>query len=122
MKARSKKAKKSPRRVSPLRAGSAKLRAKKARATAAAKTKSEPSLLDEIQRVTDELQKLRSRLANASEDLPAIGTHRISALESELEELWERRRVEQAAPLRATALTDEEEKVLAFPGGSRSRG
>jgi hypothetical protein len=115
MKTRAKKTKKSTRRVSPLRAGSRKAR------TRAAKVK-EPSLLDEIQRVTDELQQLRSRLANAGEDLPAIGTHRISALESELEELWERRRREQAAPLRATALTDEEEKVLAFPGGSRSRG
>ena len=116
MKARAKKTKKSKRRVSPLRAGSSKLRARNA------KKAKEPSLLEEIQRVTDELQKLRSRLANAGEDLPAIGTHRISALESELEELWERRRREQAAPLRATALTDEEEKVLAFPGGSRSRG
>jgi hypothetical protein len=81
----------------------------------------EPSLLDKIASVTDELQLLRSRLANAGDDLPAVGTHRIAALETELEKLWELRRLEQAAPLRQTALSDEEEKVLAFPSGSRSR-
>jgi len=82
----------------------------------------EPTLLQKIAQVTDELQLLRSRLANAGDDLPAVGTHRLAALESELERLWELRRQEQAAPLRQTALSEEEEKVLAFPGGSRSRG
>ena len=80
----------------------------------------EPTLLEKIALATDELQTLRSRLANAGDDLPAVGTHRIAALESELERLWELRRQEQAAPLRQTALSDEEEKVLAFPSGSRS--
>lgn len=80
----------------------------------------ELSLLERIAQVTDELQMLRSRLANAGDDLPAVGTHRIAALETELERLWEQRRQEQAAPLRQTALSDEEEKVLAFPSGSRS--
>jgi len=82
----------------------------------------EPTLLEKIALVTDELQLLRSRLANAGDDLPAVGTHRLAALESELERLWELRRLEQAAPLRQTALSEEEEKVLAFPSGSRSRG
>lgn len=80
------------------------------------------SLLERIAQATEELQLLRSRLANAGDDLPAVGTHRITALETELEKLWEMRRREQAAPLRDTALTEAEEKVLAFPGGSRSRG
>jgi hypothetical protein len=80
----------------------------------------ELSLLEKIANVTDELQILRSRLANAGDDLVAVGTHRIAALETELEKLWEMRRLEQAAPLRQTALSDEEEKVLAFPSGSRS--
>jgi hypothetical protein len=80
----------------------------------------EPSLLEKIAQVTDELQLLRSRLANAGDDLVAVGTHRIAALETELERLWEMRRQEQAAPLRQTALSDEEEKVLAFPSGTRS--
>ena len=80
----------------------------------------ELSLLEKIANVTDELQVLRSRLANAGDDLVAVGTHRIAALETELEKLWEMRRLEQAAPLRQTALSDEEEKVLAFPSGSRS--
>jgi hypothetical protein len=80
----------------------------------------ELSLLEKIAHVTDELQMLRSRLANAGDDLPAVGTHRIAALETDLERLWEMRRQEQAAPLRQTALSDEEEKVLAFPSGSRS--
>ena len=80
----------------------------------------EMSLLEKIAHVTDELQILRSRLANAGDDLVAVGTHRIAALETELEKLWEMRRLEQAAPLRQTALSDEEEKVLAFPSGSRS--
>ena len=80
----------------------------------------ELSLLEKIAHVTDELQMLRSRLANAGDNLPAVGSHRITALETELEKLWEMRRQEQAAPLRQTALSDEEEKVLAFPSGSRS--
>lgn len=80
----------------------------------------ELTLLEKIAKATDELQTLRSRLANAGDDLPAVGTHRIAALEHELERLWELRRQEQAAPLRQTALSDEEEKVLAFPGSSRS--
>jgi len=80
----------------------------------------ELSLLEKIAKITDELQILRSRLANAGDDLVAVGTHRIAALETELEKLWEMRRLEQAAPLRQTALSDEEEKVLAFPSGSRS--
>ena len=79
------------------------------------------TLLERIAQVTDELQSLRSKLANAGDDLPTVGTHRIAALESELERLWELRRQEQAAPLRQTALSEEEEKVLAFPSGSRSR-
>jgi uncharacterized small protein (DUF1192 family) len=82
----------------------------------------EPTVLERIAQVTEELQMLRSRLANAGDDIPTVGTHRIAALESELERLWELRRKEQAAPLRETALSEEEEKVLAFPGGSRSRG
>ena len=81
----------------------------------------EPTLLEKIAEVTDELQLLRSRLANAGDDLPTVGTHRIASLEMELERLWELRRRERAAPLRSTPLTDEEEKVLAFPSGSRSR-
>jgi hypothetical protein len=99
------------RRRSPLR-----------RVAHAAREAKKPSLLERIAAVTEELQLLRSRLANAGDDLPAVGTHRIAALEAELEKLWEERRREQAAPLRETALTEEEEKVLAFPGGSRSRG
>ena len=99
------------RRTSPLRRNSRSTREPK-----------ELSVMEQIAKVTDELQMLRSRLANAGDDLPAIGTHRISALETELERLWELRRQEQAAPLRETALTEEEEKVLAFPGGSRARG
>ena len=82
----------------------------------------QPTLLEKIAEVTDELQTLRSRLANAGDNLPAVGVHRIGALESELERLWELRRQEQAAPLRATALSEEEEKELAFPSGTRSRG
>ncbi|MCG3146601.1 MAG: hypothetical protein PCFJNLEI_00032 [Verrucomicrobiae bacterium] len=80
----------------------------------------ELTLLEKIAKATDELQTLRSRLANAGDDLPAVGTHRITALEHELERLWELRRQEQAAPLRQTALSEDEEKVLAFPGTSRS--
>jgi len=82
----------------------------------------EPTLLERIAQVTDELQALRSRLANAGDSLPAVGIHRINSLENELERLWELRRQEQAAPLRATALSEEEEKELAFPSGARSRG
>lgn len=111
MKTRRPKTKKTTRRTSPLRRG-----------TVAARQPKEPSLLEKIASVTDELQTLRSRLANAGDDLPAIGTHRITTLESELERLWELRRREQAAPLRESSLTEEEEKVLAFPGGARSRG
>jgi hypothetical protein len=81
----------------------------------------EPSLLEKIALLTDELQNLRSRLANAGDDLPAVGTHRIVTLEAELERLWELRRHEQAAPLRQTALSDAEEKDLAFPSGSKNR-
>jgi hypothetical protein len=86
------------------------------------RTPKPPSLLQRIAMVTEELQGLRSRLANAGDDLPAVGVHRIGALEAELERLWEMRRREQAAPLRETSLTEEEEKILAFPSGSRSRG
>jgi len=71
--------------------------------------------------VTEQLQALRSQLANAGDELPTVGIHRISALENELERLWDLRRQEQAAPLRATALSEEEEKDLAFPRG-RGRG
>ena len=81
----------------------------------------EPSLLDKIALVTDELQVLRSRLANAGDDLPAVGSHRVASVETELERLWELRRREQATPLREIPLTEEEEKVLAFPGGTRNR-
>ena len=79
----------------------------------------ELSLLEKIAKVTDELQMLRSRLANAGEDLPAVGTHRIASLEHELERLWEMRRHEQAAPLRKTALSEEEEKALGYSVGNR---
>ena len=78
-------------------------------------------MLERIAQVTDELQLLRSKLANAGDDLATVGTHRIAALETELERLWELRRQERAAPLRQTALSEEEEKILAFPRGSRSR-
>jgi len=98
------------RRSSPLR-----------RIARVAREPKEPTLLERISSVTDELQLLRSKLANAGDDLPAVGTHRIAALEAELERLWELRRHERAAPLRQTALSDEEERVLAFPGRSRSR-
>lgn len=81
----------------------------------------EPTLMEKIARVTDELQVLRSRLANAGDDLPAVGIHRITALEGELERLWEQRRHERAAPLRQTALSEEEERNLAFPSGGRGR-
>lgn len=110
MKSRSRKLKvKKLRRPSPLR-----------RIRRPAREPKQPTLLERIAEVTDELQTLRSRLANAGYDLPAVGTHRIAALEAELEKLWEMRRLEQSAPLRQTALSDEEEKVLAFPTGSRS--
>jgi hypothetical protein len=88
--------------------------------TRIAREPKELTLLERIAKATDELQTLRSRLANAGDDLPAVGTHRITALEQELERLWELRRHEQAAPLRQTALSEEEEKVLAFPGVSRA--
>ncbi len=104
-----------------------KLKVKKIRRVSASRTKvrinrepKELSLLEKIAKATDELQTLRSRLANAGDDLPAVGTHRIAALEHELERLWDLRRQEQAAPLRQTALSEEEEKVLAFPSVSRS--
>lgn len=84
--------------------------------------KQQPTLLERISAVTEELQKLRSRLANAGDDVPAVGTHRISSLEAELERLWELRRHEQSAPLRQSALSEEEEKELAFPSGMSSRG
>ena len=82
----------------------------------------EPTLLQKIAQMTDELQSLRSRLSNAGSDLPAVGTHRIAALEMELERLWEQRRQERAAPLREAALSDQDIEVLAFPGANRSRG
>lgn len=110
MKLRQKNGKK-PRRMSPMR-----------RVARLPRQPKEPTLLEKIAQVTDELQFLRSKLANAGDDFPTIGTHRIAALEAELERLWELRRVERAAPLRKTALSEEEEKVLAFPGGSRTRG
>jgi hypothetical protein len=112
MKSRVKKIKinKKIRRSSPLR-----------RIVRATREPKEPTLLEKIALVTDELQSLRSKLANAGDDLPSVGTHRIAALETELERLWELRRQEQAAPLRQTALSEEEEKVLAFPSGSRGR-
>ena len=77
--------------------------------------------MERIAQVTDDLQMLRSRLANAGDDLPAVGSHRIAAMEGELERLWELRRRERAMPLREIPLTEEEEKVLAFPGGTRNR-
>ena len=81
----------------------------------------ELTLLDKIAQLTDELHSMRSRLANAGDDLPAVGIHRISAHEAELEHLWEMRRVEQAAVLREAPLTQEEEEVLSIPRGTRSR-
>jgi hypothetical protein len=80
----------------------------------------ELTLLEKIAKATEELQGLRSRLANAGDDLPAVGMNRITYLESELEKLWEMRRHEQAAPLRQTALSEEEEKILAFPSAGRA--
>lgn len=109
MKSRQKTSKKIRRR-SPLR-----------RLARVARPPKEPTLLERIAQVTDELQELRSKLANAGDDFPTVGTHRIASLEAELERLWDLRRKEQAAPLRETALSEEEEKVLAFPSGSRSR-
>ena len=82
----------------------------------------DPTLLDKIAQMTEELQSLRSRLSNAGDDLPAVGTHRIAALEMELERLWEQRRLERAAPLREAALSDQDIEVLAFPSANRSRG
>jgi hypothetical protein len=82
----------------------------------------EPTLLEKIAKVTEELQELRSKLANAGDNLPTVGTHRIAGLEAELERLWDLRRVEQAAALRQTALSEQEEEVRAFPSGGRSRG
>lgn len=108
---------------------SKKLKVKKARRVSSlgrlgrrARISREPTVMERISQVTDELQTLRSRLANAGDDLPAVGTHRIASLELELERLWEKRRQEQAAPLRESALTEEEEKILAFPNPGRARG
>ncbi|MCX7886694.1 MAG: DUF2630 family protein [Verrucomicrobiae bacterium] len=84
--------------------------------------KKELTILERIALVTQELHALRSRLANAGDEVPPIGIHRITALEHELDRLWDLRRQEQAAPLRATALTEEEEKNLAYPSGGQSRG
>lgn len=81
----------------------------------------EPTLLEKIAQATDELQMLRSRLANAGDGQPTVGMHRITALETELEKLWEQRRRERAAPLRETALSEEEERNLAFPSSGRGR-
>lgn len=94
----------------------------KRRTIGIARQPKEPTLLEKIAQTTDELQILRSRLANAGDNLPAVGMHRIGALENDLERLWELRRREQAAPLRATALSEDEEKELAFPSGARARG
>ena len=110
-----------------MKSRSKKLKVKKIRRSTAVRrlsrfreTPKELTLLEKIAKATDELQILRSRLANAGDSLPAVGTHRITALEHELERLWELRRHEQAAPLRETALSDEEEKVLGFSVGGRS--
>src|ERR1035438_10571398 len=78
MKTRQKNMKKT-RRSSPLR-----------RVVRVARPVKEPTLLEKIAQVTDELQILRSRLANAGDDFPTVGTHRISALEADLERLWDR--------------------------------
>ena len=86
------------------------------------RTPKDPTLLQKITQMTDELQSLRSRLSNAGDDLPAVGTHRITALEMELERLWEQRRQERATPLREAALSDQDIEVLAFPGAKRARG
>jgi len=91
------------------------------RVTRLVRERREPTLLEKIAQLTEELQTLRSRLANAGDNLPPIGTHRIASLEAELERLWEMRRMEQAAPLRQTALSEEEEKVLAYPTTGRTR-
>ena len=77
--------------------------------------------MEKIAQATDELQMLRSRLANAGDGQPTVGMHRITALETELEKLWEQRRRERAAPLRETALSEEEERNLAFPSSGRGR-
>lgn len=102
---------KTNRRRSPLR-----------RLPAVMREEKQPTLLERISQVTEELQKLRSRLANAGDDIPSVGTHRLAALEAELERLWELRRREQAAPLREAQLTEEEARELAYPTPSRSRG
>ncbi len=78
--------------------------------------------MQKITQMTEELQSLRSMLSNAGDDLPAVGTHRIAALEMELERLWEQRRQEQATPLREASLSDQDIEVLAFPSANRSRG
>ena len=80
-----------------------------------------PTLMDKIAHLTDELHAMRSRLANAGDDLPAVGTQRIAAHEAELERLWEMRRIEQSAALRQAPLTQEEEEVLSIPRETRSR-
>ncbi len=90
------------------------------KSTAVRKPK-EPTLLDKIAQLTDELHSMRSRLANAGDNLPAVGIHRISAHEAELERLWEMRRVEQAAVLRQAPLTQDEEEVLSIPRSTRTR-
>lgn len=92
------------------------------RSASTRKPKKQLSVLERISAVTSELQRLRSRLANAGDDVPAVATHRIAALEAELERLWELRRLEQSAPLRQSALTEEEERELAFPSGMSGRG
>jgi len=79
----------------------------------------ELSLLNKIAKVTEDLQMLRSRLSNAGNNLATVGTHRILALENDLEQLWELRRQEQAAPLRQTVLSDEEGKLVSFSVGRR---
>ncbi|MCS7049545.1 MAG: DUF2630 family protein [Verrucomicrobiae bacterium] len=102
---------KTTRRRSPLR-----------RIPAMTREEKQPTVLERIAQVTEELQKLRSRLANAGDDIPSVGTHRLAALEAELERLWELRRREQAAPLREAQLTEEEARELAYPTPSRARG
>lgn len=104
------KATKTNRRRSPLR-----------RLPAVTRPAKEPTLLERISQVTEELQRLRSRLANAGDEIPSVGTHRMAALEAELERLWELRRREQAAPLREAHLTEEEARELAYPSPSGSR-
>src|SRR3989442_6455670 len=63
----------------------------------------EPTLLEKIAQITDELQLLRSKLANAGDDLPAVGTHPLAALEAGIGRILEVRPPRQGAALAPNA-------------------